>query len=569
MRLSPVTVLSTALLTLAFCTATAGAEDFCVAKPRCLGTAVSAAQFQARLAAAESNGQADRFVLGVATFADGPYVYDSDEPLEIVGTRSQTGSVLRSGTIDRSILQLVGAHASVSDVRLDLLLDTGVAVLLDGATASRVQVTHTGTPSMGVGVLLRDGAALLDSDVELGGVETAALGSDSGDTRVTGTRIAGGAGAQMLAPGGTMTLSHDTILAQIGAMAFGGTVDVSDTLIDAHASSGKSNVGLAAVAQHRGDAAALRATNVTIVGGDAARGDSAGVYAVATDEGTASLQLRDSAIANVTHPLFRFAENGGVADLSASYSAHADSAGQYESGPGTLTDVHRLPAPSGFADADAGDFRLAAGSPLIDAGDPDGAALPGALDLAGAPRLAEGDGDAACVARHDLGAYEYQRPAPCVPAVVPPVQPPVTPPTTPPVTPPRAPPARDRVKPVLSALRVPARITATALLPRLGATARTPAIAFRLSEPARVTATFARRVSTRRGGRTRVSYRAIRGASLPIAARAGSSRLRFGGRLTRRLRLAPGAYRVTLSAVDAAGNRSRAVTASFQIARGG
>jgi len=58
-----------------------------------------------------------------------------------------------------------------------------------------------------------------------------------------------------------------------------------------------------------------------------------------------------------------------------------------------------------FADPVSGDYRLMKGSPAIDAADPI-ALDPKRKDLAGAPRLADGDGDGKPL--QDLGAYEYQ-----------------------------------------------------------------------------------------------------------------------------------------------------------------
>jgi hypothetical protein len=116
----------------------------------------------------------------------------------------------------------------------------------------------------------------------------------------------------------------------------------------------------------------------------------------------------------------------------------------------------------------------------------------------------------------------------------------------------------DRVAPRLSVLRIPARLTRGRSLPALRASRRAPAIAFTLSERATVTLRFVRRG---RDGR----FRRVRGGTLTVRAAAGANRLRFAGRLTRRARLAAGRYRVTLTAADAAGNRSRGVAGSFRL----
>jgi hypothetical protein len=67
------------------------------------------------------------------------------------------------------------------------------------------------------------------------------------------------------------------------------------------------------------------------------------------------------------------------------------------------TDLNgNLSADPAFMNPSAGDYRVQAGSPVIDAGYSSAADVP-AIDLDGAPRVVDGDGDGAVV---DMGAYE-------------------------------------------------------------------------------------------------------------------------------------------------------------------
>ena len=69
-----------------------------------------------------------------------------------------------------------------------------------------------------------------------------------------------------------------------------------------------------------------------------------------------------------------------------------------------------------------GDYRLSAGSPLIDAGDP-AAPAAGEVDVAGTPRAVATSAATACTPRRDMGAYEFVPATPfaCPAAVTPPV----------------------------------------------------------------------------------------------------------------------------------------------------
>jgi Tol biopolymer transport system component len=137
--------------------------------------------------------------------------------------------------------------------------------------------------------------------------------------------------------------------------------------------------------------------------------------------------------------------------------------------------------------------------------------------------------------------------------------------------------AGDTTAPALSGLRaVPARFRAGLRLtparrgrPAVGTTFR-----FTLSERGRVTITIsrvlsgrrvkARCVAPRRGVRGRACVRLVRRGALSATGTAGANRVRFTGRLGRRL-LAPGRYEARAVARDAAGNASRARTVRFVV----
>ena len=194
-------------------------------------------------------------------------------------------------------------------------------------------------------------------------------------------------------------------------------------------------------------------------------------------------------------------------------------------------------APPVLADDPLGDFHQLRHSPTIDAGATD--AANGPLDFEGQARAQQGG--------TDIGADEFTPPA-VAPA---------------PVTP-RA--VVDRTRP---------RLTRLAVRPRSFRARRGTRVSYRLSEAATVSFTIHRRVRGRRkGGRCvvrirtgRPCYRYIRVAGgFQHAGARGANSLRFRGRLgTRFLRRA--SYRLTAAPRDAAGNRGRAIRASFRVVR--
>jgi uncharacterized delta-60 repeat protein len=113
----------------------------------------------------------------------------------------------------------------------------------------------------------------------------------------------------------------------------------------------------------------------------------------------------------------------------------------------------------------------------------------------------------------------------------------------------------DRTAPVIGRISLsPKAFAASSRSTAQSAAARGTTIRYTLSEAATVIARIERAGAGRRAG------------TLRRAGRVGSNRLAFSGRVGRKA-LRPGAYRLILTATDAAGNRSAARSARFRILR--
>lgn len=204
----------------------------------------------------------------------------------------------------------------------------------------------------------------------------------------------------------------------------------------------------------------------------------------------------------------------------------------------------------------AADYSLGPGSPLVDRGDPS-VLLPGELDLAGAARSVDGNGD--CAAAPDIGAFE--RPDTC----------PIVPPAP-------------NLAPALTNVGVTNKVFAPVAKVSAGAkrkVKRGTRFRYTLSEPARVTITIERvlpgRIKgrgtrrkcvkpTARNRRARRCKRYKRVTALVADEQAGRQSTAFTGRVRRRP-LRRGAYRARLVASDALGARSAETRIALRIVR--
>jgi hypothetical protein len=583
----------------------ASAEDFCVGAPAgCTGTPVAANGLKAALTGAQSNGSDDRFFLAAGVFSADGFSHKSPERVEISGT-SAGNTTLRSTLADDAVLWLEGNPASsVSSLTVEATGGMTAGLMLQGAHAQRVTVGVNGAGFSGYGAALLGGASFDDGRVDLGSSNGFAVAVLNG--AVTGSTLNATNGVGVGAFGGAATVRRSTLSAGLGAVADGSRLAITDSVIDA------AQIGVGAFPGFGlvGTTATVDLARMTIVGGG-----KVGVFADADEAGEhATVHMRDSVINNNDTPVARSATNGATtANVTTERSLYPVATQPINVGPGHITETGHLTVNPGLVDEAGGDFHLAAGSPLIDAGTP-GDLPAGAVDRDGRARASDGDGDCAHVS--DIGAFEYQgsnaravataaaatagvgqavgfsAAGSCIPgpeaptvgwsfddgatatgaAVTHAFQTPGRHSATVTVTDGHghsaqatagvdvtAPAAAAAAAPSLGRLRVaPTRVQIGTRLPkpvRRAVERPLATIGFRLSTRATVTLRFAKLTSS---GKARPVKTKVR-----INARKGRNRIRFAARLTRRMALAPGNYRLTAVATDTAGARSKPAKTRF------
>jgi PKD domain len=576
----------------------ASAETFCVNLSPCAGTAKPT--IQDALLAAQGNGAQDLVRIGPkATPYVGSAVYNSPEKVTIRGAGvDQTRLSPDAGAAITMVVLSPGSR--VEDLTLNVKDASNSVGLRTDAIAAGVKVRYAGSDPTVIGARLHDGALLEDSTIDLdAGQGINRLGNGNATATVRDTTIEAGSGIGASNTDG-VNLSRVRITSPRQPLFLAGPNTLSDVVV--RMTGGFADAGLQAV-----PGASVVAHHLTIVGG--ASGTAVSAYA---DNGkTTLITLRNSILSGFSRPFARQGDGAGVANIAVSYSRYSGSV--LESGGGALTQgAGTTAAAPRFVDAAAGDLRLRGDSALVDAGDPQNVLSP---DVDGVARAVDGDGDG--TARPDMGALEYRRQAPVVQVTAPPTlavgaagafsasatdadgdlvtyawsfgdgatatgasathafaapgpqtvtltatdsggatatatatvdvpAPPAPPPAAgdppvadppvviPPADTPAAPSATDRTAPAFT---------------KLSATKK--AVRFSLSEPARVSV----RVERAKGKR----WKKVK--SVATAARAAGTRAVS----LKKLKLRAGAYRVTVTAVDAAGNRSRPRTLRFRV----
>lgn len=302
----------------------------------------------------------------------------------------------------------------------------------DVATDWGLRISTTGANQVFARDIHIDGPAASNAQaIELGG------GGNLVDSTVTLPEVASPTNVAVIAASGSATLRHDVLTADVGVNASGNTVTVERSTITAWWGA-ETDVGALVVRdsliklEKRNGSVGIKLANDnnsnstilgtiegdTIVGGEGF--NTAGIRVQANqNQETANATIADTVIAGPTKALQVWSDAEREAKATVLYSNYDPAKvdintnldGSGTSGKSTYLPTAVTNLAPGFVDAAGGDFHLAPGSALIDAGDP-AAPAAGELDLDGDSRALAGTCGAPVL--RDIGADEF---APtCAPA---------------------------------------------------------------------------------------------------------------------------------------------------------
>jgi hypothetical protein len=396
--------------------ALASASTYCVGDPggACdVSKPATPAGLQAALTEADNSaGVADVVRIGPGSYT-GNFSYSSTDELDVEGNGPAT--VIKGvGTEPALWVSASGSDSVVSglEVHMAAVVDpqyaTGLRVR--AAVARDVRVENP-AGAYGVGIELAPDGAVRDSTVLAGVAMGVQESGGAGQREVSDSFIAGRFG--VAASTGTWTLERLRVTGRLQGIQVGGTATLHDSLIRVLGETGHGSVGIEKLGP-----GVLAADHVTIFGGPEA---SYGANSVITGPGTSTLNLKNAILAGTFSgsTFSRWAAGGGTANIVVGHSNFAPPAqswvdgsvgpGVFQQTPyGTNTNLDpRFVDPLVTLENPSVDFRLRHDSPVIDKGEPGGNQ---GMDLAGEPRLVDGDG--ADGPTRDMGAYEYQRRAP-------------------------------------------------------------------------------------------------------------------------------------------------------------
>jgi len=368
-----------------------------------------------------SDGKADTIRIAPGTYTeDGsfepvggtPGVYEptGSDPLTIVGA-GPASTVLTSSATGNLYLFNLGFNNTrlivIRDLtaRIPASFDDGLGggFQLDGDTLDNVDIVSRNKDSGGIDSVIGAGNVFRNGEVrgEFGGTIDDGLragGASGGSLLVEDATIRGASWSLIASEAGSQLTVRRTDV--IGARTYGAIATRGSLIVENSRMTVADGVGLYASAST--DPTSLTVNHTTVLNG----GASYPAIDIEKASGAANVTV------NASNSILRGFSSGykvnaaagpgiGVAKLTVRYSdlaAKGTNSGLLDIGTGNIDIDPQL----------AADLSLPADSPAVDAGDP----APGGLatDFLGAPRPVDGNGDG--VARRDMGAFEYQPPAP-------------------------------------------------------------------------------------------------------------------------------------------------------------
>jgi hypothetical protein len=414
-----------ALAALALLPAVGEAATTCVglSAPGCEATAPT---IQAALDSAKGTPSGDRIVIGPGVFL-GPFSYPEGNGgrIEVVGQGPPTVLTAPPGTVATTVLAVAsdaqGDGSSVSNLTVRIpantneKADTGISA----DVVSNVRVASDANEPPGaepVGVhLVTAGGALRNSVIELVGGGFFGIGvlTDGGSTSTVTTV----ADSRITAPFGveasvqaTSVVRSRVLTGRVGVFACNSPVTVEDSLVRVFGT----GTGLLAEGENECSPAqaSLVARQATIVG----TGTADGQVGVEVAGKVAGQQPAIDVSLSVLRDLQTAFRARGSSGASATIGVGASNfeAGRHIETPngGEANFLQRQPnvdADPLFAGELLSEFTLRPGSPAIDSSfSPPLAPGESTTDLAGNPRVADGNGDG--IAARDMGAYEAPPP---------------------------------------------------------------------------------------------------------------------------------------------------------------
>ncbi|MBN8868117.1 MAG: hypothetical protein J0H98_11240 [Solirubrobacterales bacterium] len=410
----------------AFGSAQAQADVYCAELPgeasctqNFTGTSTS---IQDAVSAADDHAGPDTVKVGPGNFVMPSPVYLSnfgdENKLTLIGSGDST-VLSGSDPQDPQIRFEGGIGSSISDLSVSIADDTsntqkiGLVLGFGAPVGDNLNVHFASESPLGdktVGVRLQDGATLKNSNVRLYNSKVNSAVVAYGSANVLNSTLTAFRGVEN-GPTGTVEVKNSAliVLAGVGGLNLGGTMNIRDSVI---------------VNPFGGDGVYLRSSGApadmlvdgTTMVGTTPDGFPTSVGAVVLsagtpDPGNVHFQVDNSVVYGYDYAIaYNVFSPDDVLNLDVGSSAYDST--RVTSYPGAGTPQMEIANPVDlngvdpkFADPGAGDFSLAAGSPLIDAGQakvPD----PGSLALDGNPRACDGDDDGAI--RRDIGAYELK-----------------------------------------------------------------------------------------------------------------------------------------------------------------